>query len=120
MLAAAVADWIDVCGADLTEGELRWLEVGKRLVLVASQAGQLHAIDDFCNHAGCLLSGGWVDVKKCAVVCPCHEYAFDLRDGRNVTFPRLSDDQEAFPLKVENGRVWLRIGDAGTGGGNGK
>ena len=115
-----MTDWIDVCDADLTEGELRGVEIGKRLVLIASQAGRLLAIDDFCNHAGCLLSGGWIDAKKCAVVCPCHEYAFDLRDGKNVTFPRLSDDQEAFPLKVEAGRIFLQIGDTGTGGGDGQ
>jgi 3-phenylpropionate/trans-cinnamate dioxygenase ferredoxin subunit len=110
-----VSDWIDVCAADLLEGELRGLEVGKRLVLLANQGGQLHAIDDFCNHAGCLLSGGWLDPRKCAVVCPCHEYAFELRTGRNVTFPRLSEDQEAFPLKVEGGRVFLQVGDTGEG-----
>jgi 3-phenylpropionate/trans-cinnamate dioxygenase ferredoxin subunit len=109
-----VSDWIDVGAADLAPGELRGIEVGKRLVLLANDRGQLAAIDDFCNHAGCLLSGGWIDAKKCAVVCPCHEYAFELRSGRNVTFPRLSEDQESFPLKVENGRVLLRIGGTGV------
>src|SRR5438105_6817581 len=73
-----MADWIDVCADDLLEGELRGVEVGKRLVLIARQDGELSAIDDFCNHAGCLLSGGWMDVKKRAVVCPCHEYTFEL------------------------------------------
>jgi 3-phenylpropionate/trans-cinnamate dioxygenase ferredoxin subunit len=111
----AVSDWIDVCAADeLRPGELRGLEIGKRLVLLANHAGVVSAIDDFCNHAGCLLSGGWIDGKKGAVVCPCHEYTFDLRTGRNVTFPRLSDDQEAFPTKVEGGRVLLRIGGTGV------
>ncbi len=108
-----MADWIDVCAADLMVGELRGIEVGKRLVLVANDAGQLSAIDDFCNHAGCLLSGGWIDPKKHAVICPCHEYAFELTTGKNVTFPRLSDDQDAFPLKIEGGRVWLQV--SGTG-----
>ena len=108
-----MADWIDVCADDLLEGELRGVEVGKRLVLIARQDGELSAIDDFCNHAGCLLSGGWMDVKKRAVVCPCHEYTFELNSGRNVTFPRLSADQESFPLKIEHGRVFLKI--SGTG-----
>jgi 3-phenylpropionate/trans-cinnamate dioxygenase ferredoxin component len=111
-----MSDWIDVCSADLSPGELRGFEIGKRLVLVASCNGELHAIDDFCNHAGCLLSGGWLDLKKAAVVCPCHEYAFELSSGRNVTFPRLSDDQDSFPLKIEGGRVLLKIADTGTEG----
>ena len=114
-----MSEWIDVCAADLAPGELRGLEVGKRLVLLASHGGRICAIDDFCNHAGCLLSGGWIDGRKAAVVCPCHEYAFELATGKNVTFPRLSEDQESFPLKIENGRVLLRIPDLGVNLGGG-
>jgi 3-phenylpropionate/trans-cinnamate dioxygenase ferredoxin subunit len=101
--------WVDVGPADLAEGELRGLEVGERLVLLARLGGRVRALDDSCVHAGCLLSGGWVDSKKSAVVCPCHEYSFDLATGRNVTFPRLCGDQPAFEVKVENGRVWVKL-----------
>ncbi len=64
-------------------------------------------MDDWCNHAGCLLSGGWIDGKRDCVVCPCHEYAFRLDDGKNITIPRLCGDQEAFSLKVEEGAVFV-------------
>ena len=104
-----VADWIDVGAADLSEGELRGLEVGEKLVLLACQGGSVTAMDDSCNHAGCLLSGGWIDGRKGAVVCPCHEYAFELGTGRNVTFPKLCDDQRSFEVRIENGRVMIRI-----------
>jgi len=77
--------WIDVGPADLIEGELRGLEVGERLVLLTRYQERITAMDDSCNHAGCLLSGGWLHEKKGAVVCPCHEYAFELGTGRNVT-----------------------------------
>jgi nitrite reductase/ring-hydroxylating ferredoxin subunit len=43
------------------------------------------------------------------VVCPCHEYKFELGTGRNVTFPVLCDDQRAFEVRVEAGRVMLRL-----------
>jgi 3-phenylpropionate/trans-cinnamate dioxygenase ferredoxin subunit len=102
-------EWIDVCPADLVEGELRGLEIGERLVLLARLGDRITAMDDSCNHAGCLLSGGWVDEKKRAVVCPCHEYAFELGTGRNVTFPVLCDDQRAFEVRVEGGRVMIRL-----------
>jgi 3-phenylpropionate/trans-cinnamate dioxygenase ferredoxin component len=104
-----VPDWIDVGAADLTEGELRGLEVGQRLLLLACHEGRVTAMDDSCNHAGCLLSGGWIDVRKRAVVCPCHEYCFELGSGRNVTVPRLCKDQRAFGVRVENGRVLVRL-----------
>jgi len=103
--------WIDVGPADLSEGELRGLEVGERLVLLARHGGRITALDDSCVHAGCLLSGGWIDGRKAAVVCPCHEYSFELGSGRNVTFPRLCADQPAFEVRVENGRVMIRIGE---------
>jgi 3-phenylpropionate/trans-cinnamate dioxygenase ferredoxin subunit len=105
-----MSDWIDVGPADLASGELRGLEVGERLVLLACHKGAIHAMDDSCNHAGCLLSGGWIDEKKRAVVCPCHEFAFELASGRNVTRPKLCDNQEAFPTRVEAGRVLIRLG----------
>ena len=100
-------EWIDVCAADLIEGELRGLEVGERLVLLVRHQGRITAMDDSCNHAGCLLSGGWVQERKGAVVCPCHEYAFELGSGRNVTFPKLCEDQRAFEVRIEGGRVMI-------------
>jgi len=106
-----VGSWVEVSASDLYEGELRGLEVGERLVLLACHRGEISAMDDSCNHAGCLLSGGWIDAKKAAVVCPCHEYAFELRSGRNVTWPRLCGDQRSFPVRIEGGRVHLRLED---------
>ena len=99
--------WVDVGPADLAEGELRGIEVGERLVLLARFNGRISALDDSCVHAGCLLSGGWVDSKKSAVVCPCHEYSFELATGRNVTFPRLCGDQPGFQVRIENERVMI-------------
>ena len=104
-----MSDFIDVGPADLEPGELRGLEVGERLVLLACHGERVTAMDDSCNHAGCLLSGGWIDDRKSAVVCPCHEYAFELATGRNVTFPRLCPDQQAFEVRVEGGRVMIRL-----------
>src|SRR5207237_10434542 len=67
--------WIDVGPADLIEGELRGLEVGERLVLLARYQGRITAMDDSCNHAGSLLSGGWMPEKKGAGDCPLQEHA---------------------------------------------
>jgi 3-phenylpropionate/trans-cinnamate dioxygenase ferredoxin subunit len=101
--------WIDAGPADLQEGELRGLEIGERLVLLARFGGRISALDDSCNHAGCLLSGGFIEPRKAAVVCPCHEYTFELASGRNVTFPRLCGDQPAFEVRVENGHVMILL-----------
>ena len=89
--------------ANLTEGELRDYPVGKRNVLVACVGGKMKALDDWCNHAGCLLSSGHLD--KNMVVCPCHEIGFDLDTGKNVTSPGVADDQPAYPTQIEDGQL---------------
>lgn len=94
---------INLGPADLKEGELRGYAVGKRNVLVACVAGKFKALDDWCNHAGCLLSGGHLDQNM--VVCPCHEIGFDLDTGKNVTSPGVADDQPAYPTQVEDGQL---------------
>ena len=89
--------------ADLKEGELRGYPVGKRNVMVACVGSKFKALDDWCNHAGCLLSGG--HLEKNMVVCPCHEVGFDLDTGANVTSPGVCDDQPAFKTEVEDGNL---------------
>lgn len=92
--------------ANLAEGELRGYEISRnKNVCVARIAGKYKALDDWCNHAGCLLSGG--RLEKNMVVCPCHEVGFDMDSGKNVTSPGVCDDQVAFDIRVEGGELVL-------------
>ena len=99
---------------DLAEGELRGFEVARdTLVLVAKVEGRYKAIDDWCNHAGCLLSAGWIENNK--VICPCHEVGFDLDTGRNMTSPGVCGDQRAYRATVEKGELVVDSLDANEG-----
>ena len=111
LLGRRVGDYIDVGRADLAEHELRGIELLGRYVLLSRHAGVVCAIDDQCNHAGCMLSSGWVEKQTAAVVCPCHEYEFELASGRNVTVPRLCEDQEKFAVRVDEGRILVLLGE---------
>jgi 3-phenylpropionate/trans-cinnamate dioxygenase ferredoxin subunit len=91
--------------ADLAEGELRGYEVEDGNVLVARVEGRYKALDDCCNHAGCLLSGGHLEGNK--VVCPCHEVGFDLDSGVNLTSPGVCDDQPRALVSVEGGELFF-------------
>jgi 3-phenylpropionate/trans-cinnamate dioxygenase ferredoxin subunit len=91
--------------ANFTEGEMRGYEVGRRNVLVALLDGEYRALDDWCNHAGCLLSAGRIEEKM--VVCPCHEVGFDLVTGKNLTSPGVCDDQPTVKVVVENGELYV-------------
>jgi 3-phenylpropionate/trans-cinnamate dioxygenase ferredoxin subunit len=96
--------------ADLEEGGLRGYELGpERFVLVSRLAGRYYAIDDWCNHAGCLLSGGRREGR--IVICPCHEIGFDLITGKNVTDPKLCDDQPRYRVVEEGGSLYLLLGE---------
>lgn len=93
---------------DLAENELRGYEIGKRNVMVAKVNGRIKALDDWCNHAGCLLSGGRIEENL--VVCPCHEIGFDLDTGVNATSPGMCDDQATAKVTVEGGKLILEEG----------
>ncbi len=97
--------------ANLAEGQLKGYPVGKRNVLIAKVGGTYKALDDWCNHAGCLLSGGTLEGNL--VVCPCHEVGFDLDTGKNMTSPGICDDQSAFKVEVEDGELVV-VGDVPT------
>jgi 3-phenylpropionate/trans-cinnamate dioxygenase ferredoxin subunit len=101
---------VDVGPADLQDGELRSVEVGKRLVLLARDAGCTFALDDWCNHAGCLLSGG--RIERAQVICPCHEVGFELASGKVATRPRICDDQPRFEITERDGRLLVTLPDS--------
>ena len=91
--------------ADFSEREMRGFEVGKSNIVVAKVGGRYKALDDWCNHAGCLLSGG--RLEKNLLICPCHEVGFDLDTGRNETSPGVCHDQRTFAVVEENGQLFL-------------
>jgi 3-phenylpropionate/trans-cinnamate dioxygenase ferredoxin subunit len=89
--------------ADFAEKEMRGYEVGNRNVCIAKVNGRYKGLDDWCNHAGCLLSGGRIEDNL--VICPCHEVGFDLDTGKNETSPGIADDQTVVAVAVENGQI---------------
>lgn len=95
--------------ADFAEREMRGYEVGPHALVVGKLAGRYKAMDDWCNHAGCLLSGGRVEENT--VVCPCHEVGFDFDTGKNVTSPGVCDDQKVFQVVEEGGELYWEAPD---------
>ena len=79
--------------------------MGRRNVVVARIDGRYKALDDWCNHAGCLLSGGRIESNL--VICPCHEVGFDLDTGKNETSPGICDDQPAYRIALHDGKLFL-------------
>ncbi len=97
-------------GAAQVEGDgMRGFEVGERYVLVARVGGAWRAIEDLCNHAGCLLS--WGRREADSAVCPCHGVAFDLATGKNLNAPKICGDQRVLSVEEESGQLYLITSD---------
>lgn len=95
---------------DLPDGAMRAVELDDgRIVLVARVGGAFHALDDVCNHAGCLLSEGSLEGE--VVECPCHGMTFDVRTGAVRGEEPLCGDQRSFPVVVEGGTLYADVPD---------
>jgi nitrite reductase/ring-hydroxylating ferredoxin subunit len=56
---------------------------GKK-ICIGKFRDQLFAFADKCPHTGAFLNEGEID-KYGSLVCPMHQYRFDMRNGRNVS-----------------------------------
>jgi nitrite reductase/ring-hydroxylating ferredoxin subunit/uncharacterized membrane protein len=103
-------EWEEVYDdAALAEGELRRAEVDGQPVVLARRHGQVHALADTCAHRGGGLSDGEL-VGDC-VECPLHGSRFRLSDGSVERGPS-AYPQPRYDVRVENGRIALRAGEA--------
>jgi 3-phenylpropionate/trans-cinnamate dioxygenase ferredoxin subunit len=94
--------------ADLPPGGLRAVAAaGGRLILLARVGDRFFALDDTCNHSGCLLSGG--RLVGALVRCPCHGMEFDVRTGALASVPQLCEDQRSYPVAVEDGEAFAEV-----------
>lgn len=64
----------------------------KRKICIVRTGAGLHACADLCPHAGGNLSEGFIDSHG-NIVCPVHEYAFNLTHGRDYL-------NEGYRLKI--------------------
>ncbi len=67
--------------------------------------GNFYALDNRCPHKGGPLSEGIV--HDCRVTCPLHNWVIDLKTGEATG----ADEGQArtYPVKVEEGRVFLKV-----------
>ena len=65
---------------ELKDGMMKLVSVDGTPILLIKQHGKIFAVDNRCPHQGCGFSGGTLDGN--VIVCPCHEWRFNLGDGR--------------------------------------
>ncbi|WP_295523630.1 non-heme iron oxygenase ferredoxin subunit [Limnohabitans sp. Rim8] len=100
--------WIDVAAeADLFEGAgIAMALEGQDIALFKLEDGSIYAINNLCSHGNAKLCDGFVDGHH--VECPFHQALFDLRDG-TVSCGPATEPVKSWPVKIEDGRVYLNL-----------
>lgn len=114
--------WVSVLDLkQLPDGTRQVVEVDGQSILVINYQGELYAISARCPHMGAPLKNGTL-TEEHAIVCPWHRSAFDLRTGdvkewspwppvmgRVLGTLRREHALRVFPVKVEDGRIWVEV-----------
>lgn len=74
-------------------------------ILLARVNGQVYAVSNLCPHAGCQFQSGIL--SGYIVMCPCHGWKFDLRNGQYQDNPITK--LTSYQCKVENGKILINI-----------
>ncbi|MFN8012091.1 MAG: NAD(P)H-dependent oxidoreductase [Holophagaceae bacterium] len=105
----AEPQWQDLGPAeDLARKPLQTVRAGRTALALSCREGVFGAVSAVCNHAGGPLGEGRLEGDY--VVCPWHHWKFHARTGLGE--PGFEEDAvPAFPVKVEEGRVWVDVGN---------
>ena len=71
----------------------------------ARVSGQVYAVSNLCPHEYCALQGGVL--AGYVVMCPCHGWKFDLRNGQYQEIPQVK--LECYNVKIEKGKILVEI-----------
>jgi naphthalene 1,2-dioxygenase ferredoxin component len=100
-------EWLDVAArADVPDGEVIAVRVGGQEVALYGVDGQVYATANLCTHGNARLCEGFLEGTE--IECPLHQGKFDVRTGKALSTP-VTEDLQAFPVKVSDGRVFLML-----------
>ncbi|GIL01376.1 MAG: Rieske family ferredoxin [Alphaproteobacteria bacterium] len=104
-----MSDWVDACAIDDIEEEdlIRFDHGGRTFAIYRSADDAFFCTDGLCTHEQVHLADGLV--MDHIIECPKHNGQFDYRTGKALRAP-VCEDLATHPVKVENGRVLVRIG----------
>ncbi|MEP7257285.1 MAG: Rieske 2Fe-2S domain-containing protein [Flavitalea sp.] len=90
---------------ELHPNKILTLEVGGRTICVAKFNETYFGFAHKCPHAGVPLSDGWID-EKGQVVCPKHEYKFNLKNGYNISEGYFL---KTYPVEIRKDGIFIRL-----------
>ena len=90
---------------DLEIGKSAIIEVGDKEIALFNYKGDFYAIDNTCPHRGSPLGEG--RIEEGILICPGHEWRFELKSGWGPQNPELST--EVYPIKVHDEKIYVRL-----------
>jgi len=91
--------------AALPEGHMRAVYPLGVNILIARVSGKVYAVSGKCAHMACPLFTG--RLAGFAVICPCHDWRFDIRTGRFLDAPELG--LTVYPVKLEADKLFINV-----------
>jgi 3-phenylpropionate/trans-cinnamate dioxygenase ferredoxin subunit len=108
------ATWVEVGRVgDVPPGHAARVEIDGVPVAIFNVDGELFCLDDTCSHAEASLSDGDLDLSRCAIECPLHGSAFDLRTGDPLCLPAV-EPVRAHHIEAEDGVIRVALRDGGA------
>jgi nitrite reductase/ring-hydroxylating ferredoxin subunit len=99
--------WHDVVAADeLDEDDVMQVRVGDAVLALYRVGDEFYATDDCCTHEEASLSDGYL--QDDTIECPRHQGVFHIPTGRAMQ-PPVSEDVRVYQVRVEDGRLWVRV-----------
>jgi 3-phenylpropionate/trans-cinnamate dioxygenase ferredoxin subunit len=101
--------WIEACSTDDIEAEdvLRFDHADRSFAIYLTADNQYYATEGYCTHAKVHLAGGLV--MDHLIECPKHNGRFDFTTGQAKGAP-VCVNLKTYAVKVEAGRIFLRLG----------
>jgi len=102
-----MSETVRLCAkADLpAEGQAREFPIKDKVLCIAVIGGTAMALNNICPHRGGPLAEGTIEGDK--VVCPWHQWEFDLATGTVVHSPGTKTD--AYPVTIVGEDVFVEI-----------
>ena len=102
-----MTQWIDVLAVDdVPDDDVVGVNAGGHEIALYGVEGEVFATDNICSHGNARLCDGFLEDFE--IECPLHQGRFDIRNGKAMCEP-LTEDIRSYPVKVENGRVWVEM-----------
>jgi nitrite reductase/ring-hydroxylating ferredoxin subunit len=96
---------ISIEESKLKEGKIAAVRVKGRPILLAKVEGKIFGVSNKCPHMGCQLQGGILNGY--IIMCPCHGWKFDLRNGQYLEIPEVK--LTTYACTVQSGKICIEI-----------